>query len=362
MRSGRKRMILIGVSVPAVALAVVLVLAHRFAGAPPRESALPSASPDVTAPATEDSPAASTASRSAYQWPQASGNEKELVLADSLRLFATRTAWSWQKDGDPEPPAENWQAAWEDAQAYFYQPQLDRSKLLQLYQRVIDSAPPPEIELRARLQMGAAMVIGFEPFMDAEAISWYAETILKLGDLGTHRDLMVAKLHMADLLNRNYDPLKVLPVVNALYAEVINVPEDEIMFDGDSDRMYNLDAIENAVGPSSRQFTNEQLQNVTIRSMVEKANAQYKQQLMEQRKQLVDALRRSAITAYAWKQRVPGLPNVTILRLEKLKATRPDDTVYQEAIDDVLGRLNRAIKKAKRNGVMDEDSVIESLK
>jgi hypothetical protein len=252
--------------------------------------------------------------------------------------------WSWSDD----TKADSWEAAWAKAEEYRRQDKLNRKDFLAVYQRVLNSSPPPEAELIARLEMGQALVVSFTPFQDEEGLAWFAQTLEKFKDKQWQgqRTLMVAKLNLADLIYRNRDVRTgFASKMRSLYEEVLDVPEDEIVFNTESTKRLNLDEIRKARIPGMEEA------NPLMEQSMAQANANYRAGLMRERKAEIDALRLSAARGLANKQEVPLSPSVSRSNLVGLKNSRPDDAVYQLALDEAIQRIDKALAAAKRREV-----------
>jgi hypothetical protein len=255
------------------------------------------------------------------------------------KALLTRTSWSWQPPKDPPP---DWQTAFASAEEYRRQEKLERPEFLAHYQAILDAHPPAEIELLCRLEIGQALVIGFEPFDDQQGLAWFAQTLEKFKDKQwqAQRTLMVVKLNCADLIYRNRDLRPALTSkMTALYEEVLDVPEDDIVFNTEFEKRLNLDQINNAQALGMRQARPPAAQL--------QANQNHRTRLLQERKEAIDSLRLAAARALVNKQAVPRSLDLTRANLVALKNKRPDDPVYQSAVDEALQKIDDALTQRK---------------
>ncbi|MCY2932204.1 MAG: hypothetical protein NTV86_22450 [Planctomycetota bacterium] len=156
--------------------------------------------------------------------------------------------WSWQVD--PLPAAADWKQAWEEAVKYGRAEKLERPRLLRNYQRVLEANPPPEIEIQARVAIAVALRTGFEPAMDQEAIAWLVETVLRFKDSPGHFDVMAARVYLGEVLGANYGHTHEA-IRKALYQSVLDVPEDQVVFDRESMQRLNVPRIVTGAWPNT---------------------------------------------------------------------------------------------------------------
>jgi hypothetical protein len=158
---------------------------------------------------------------------------------------------------------------------------------------VLDANPPKEVMAEARLEIGAALVIAFEPYMGPEAARWYAQTLKLVDGLDNHRSVMVTKIHLGEILNRTY-PRKYDSEINRLFREVLTVLPEQVVFDHEFMRRLNVDAIEAAVDPQLNGPNPDLPDLPQTRAFRQQVNDAYRQQLRKARAEYVTGLRRSA--------------------------------------------------------------------
>jgi hypothetical protein len=250
------------------------------------------------------------------------------------KALLARTSWTWQSPKDAPP---DWQTAFASAEEYRRQEKLERPEFLAHYQAILDAHPPADIELLCRLEIGQALVSAFEPFDDQQGLAWFAQTLEKFKDKQWQgqRTLMVVKINCADLIYRNRDLRPALTSkMTALYEEVLDVPEDDIVFNTEFEKRLNLDQINNAQAPGMRQARPPAAQL--------QANQNHRARLLQERKEAIDSLRLAAARALVNKQAVPRSLPLTRANLVTLKNKRPDDPVYQSAVDEALQKIDNA--------------------
>jgi protocatechuate 3,4-dioxygenase beta subunit len=185
--------------------------------------------------------------------------------------------------------------------------------------------------------MGARLTILYNPdlgeqSLDAEALRWCQRIIEDFKDWPNHHDLMVAKIYLGDLYcSRN--GREGLGKATRLYWDVIEVPEDEIVFDDPETANLNLDKIAIAKARVGRQID---AKGRFLTEPTEEMNMDHREVLLSRRRESTRALRLAAIRALGYKQGVPGDRQKTRERLLELKQRRPDDKLYQETLDTIL--------------------------
>jgi hypothetical protein len=244
--------------------------------------------------------------------------------------------WSWIGPAREAPEAANWRAALEKAEKYALgEPR--QQEALRLYQAVLDAGPPREIALHVKVIMGARLTILYNPdlgeqSLDAEALRWCQRIIEDFKDWPNHHDLMVAKIHLGDLYYIRNDR-EGMGKATRLYWDVIEVPEDEIVFDDPKKANLNLDKIAVAKSSVGRQLD---AKGRFLTEPTEEMNMEYREVLLSRRRESTQLLRLAAIRALAYKQGVRGDTQKTRQRLLELKQRRPDDKLYQETLDAIL--------------------------
>jgi tetratricopeptide (TPR) repeat protein len=251
---------------------------------------------------------------------------------DSARL-------SWQDPTHGQAVTETAAEAFAEATKYVLGDRPRQKEALRLYQRVLDSNPTRQLELNVKLTMGARMTVLYDPdlgedSMYAEAVPWYEQIVEDFNDWGSHRDLMVAKIHLGDLYCMGSYGIADVQKASELCRELIEVAQEQIVFDDPQHAYLNLDNIAKAKGPLTRIVdVNGQL----LKEPTEEMNERYRQELLQRRKQFTDRLRRAAIYALANKQHIPGFPlEVKLNRLLQFKQERPDDQLYQETLTAII--------------------------
>ena len=249
--------------------------------------------------------------------------------------------WSWLDDDERREEVRSWEEGLQDAKNYVMGKNPTQNEALKRYQRVLDAHPPRDVELHVKLTMGARMVILYNPklgerSLSAEAVRWYQTTLRDFQDWPNHHDAMVAKIHLGDLYclqNRRAG----LKRASELYWSVIEVPEEQIVFDDPKLRRYNIDEIEKDEAPINKRGIVGELP----KAIADKINARHREGLKQERAHYTTRIRRAAIKALAYKQGERGMPGVTRQRLVALKGKRPDDQQYQETLSALIGVLDK---------------------
>lgn len=184
------------------------------------------------------------------------------------------------------------------------------------------------------------MVSAFTPFLDRDAIPWYVQMLEQFKDMPQHRSVMVAKIHLADLLHRSH-PRQYDQEINRLFREALSVPAEQIVFDHPDLRDLNVAAIESAVSPELGGENAALLQSDAGRQMAQRMNISYREQLRQRRAEQVLPLRKSAAAGWFGKKVEPGIPSVTRMRLASMKREFADDTLYQSALDEAIGQAEQ---------------------
>jgi len=185
--------------------------------------------------------------------------------------------------------------------------------------------------MSARLSILYNPMLG-EQSLDAEALRWCQRIIEDFKDWPNHHDLMVAKIHLGDLYcSRN--GREGMGKATRLYWDVIEVPEDEIVFDDPETANLNLDKIAIAKARVGRQID---AKGRFLTEPTEEMNMDHRKQLLSRRRESTQPLRLAAIRALGYKQGVPGDRQKTRQRLLELKQRRPDDKLYQETLNAIL--------------------------
>lgn len=223
-----------------------------------------------------------------------------------------------------------------EATEYALSDRPERQQCLDLYRRVLELSPPRDVELHVRLTMGARMTILYDPELgessqDEAAIPLYESIIKDFADYSNHHDLMVAKLHLGDLY-RIVKGKDGIPQAETLYREVIDGPLGQMVFDDPKNVMYNLDEIAKAVSPPARYFG----PNGIVPLVTEEMNVAHRNLLMERRNRRIESLRKSAIMQLAQARMDFGSAEISLQRLNALKAEKPDDQLYQDTIDHAI--------------------------
>ena len=251
----------------------------------------------------------------------------------------TEGKWSWTAGGNKSDGLTGWEQALEDATKYVLGNQPRQKEALRLYQRVLDANPPRTLALHVKLIMAARMTILYNPDLgeqshEEEALRWCQRVLQDYEDWPTHHDAMVAKIYLGDLYCWDRPGREDREKATRLYWEVIEVPEDEIVFDDPEMSNLNMDKIAVAKHPGGGRRI--RADGTFITEPTEEMNNDYRKMLLEGRKESVCALRRAAIRALAYKQGVPGDRQKTRERLLELKQRRPGDQVYQETLNAIL--------------------------
>jgi hypothetical protein len=277
-----------------------------------------------------------------------------------LESWQKQDKWSWT--ATRHASTDTWDVAWSKAEQYRRNDRLDRMGFLQAYQNVLDGDPPPRVDLVTRLEIGQALVVSFQPFRDAEGLAWYTQLIEKYKDRKWrgHRCVMVAKLHLADLLHRHRDTRQMFGSrIQALYEEVLDVPEEEITFESEANSRLNIDEIAKAELPGRKMSGSP---NPVLDQMMAEATKEHRMKLLAERKEELDALRLSAARSYAYKQWNPLSPQATKNRLLELRRSREMDEMYIAGFDEVIKRADEVIKAGGKHGVHElEDSTVRHL-
>jgi peroxiredoxin len=299
----------------------------------PRPSTQPATAPAPSASPGQATNGASTQPAAAVQpsaWPG------DIAKAGGLTINALSPPekWFWQEEGPPQK--KTWQKALEEVEEYRKTPgPRDRVTFLRHYQAVLDANPPKEVMAEARLEMGGALVIAFEPYMGPEAARWYAQTLKLVDGLDNHRSKMVTKIHFGEILNKTY-PHQYDKEIDRLFREVLTVLPEQVVFDHESMRHLNVDAIEAAVDPQLN-GPNPGLPDLPqTRSFRQQVNDAYRQQLRKARAEYVTGLRRSAAESWLQAQHVYGSPEETWRRRAAIGKEFSNDAQVQAALNALM--------------------------
>ncbi|MHC4647130.1 MAG: M56 family metallopeptidase, partial [Planctomycetota bacterium] len=254
--------------------------------------------------------------------------------------------WSWLDPHEDESEV-TWTAekAFETAAKYDSGDGGERPrqrKALRLYQRVLDANPSRLLELRAKARMGIRMTQGYdselgENSLDAEAVRWYEQMLQDFKDWGAHQHLLEARVRLGDVYFMGPYGQSGVEKAMDLYWEVINVPEEQVVFDEPRSAYLNLENI--AKAKAKGRFVGFVGSDGKLMEPPESANRIYRQRLLKQRKSFIDGIRRSAIWAITNKlgDKRLGPPGKKLDRLLELKRKRPDDKYFQQILDGVIG-------------------------
>ena len=234
--------------------------------------------------------------------------------------YLTKKDWPWLEGYQPAAADASYVALLKEANT---KRSTSREVFLQSYQRVVDSRPPADVEVMVKVEMGLALICSYEPRLDDIAIPWYIQLVEQVDassrQLRGHRSAIVAKLQLAELLRFNESTRTVFArKIAQLHEDVLAIPEQEYVFDSEFGKRLNLANIEAATMDKKR--------------------------LLEERQSEIDRLRFSAATSYAWTSLAfTPSPHVTIERLEQMKLSRPEDKIYQKALDEVIAGEKKRI-------------------
>ena len=267
--------------------------------------------------------------------------------------------WSWLDPTDNREVTWTAEQAFKEATEYVLGKKPRQAQALRLYQRVLDANPSRTLELHVRLTMGARMTVLYNPGLGEdslfdEALRWYKQIVLDFNDWGNHHDLMVAKIHLGDLYCMGDYGMPEVQKATDLCWEIIEVPEQEIVFDEQRQSKFNLDRIAKAEAPIGRRLDSN---GHLLTKPTEEMNEKFRQVLLKKRETEFQRIRRSAIRAMTRKQHIPGFPlEVKYKRLLVLKQKRPDDQLYQETLEAMIQKFVERHKDLKSdfNAVLEE--------
>jgi hypothetical protein len=269
----------------------------------------------------------------------------EITIADKVAQkwsWIDFIKWSWIDQDVKKEVTWTAEEAFEDATNYVHGAKPKQLEALKMYQRVLDAKPSRQMELKVRLTMGARMMILYDPSlgeheMYSEALKWYELLVHDFNDMGNHTDLMTAKIGLGDLYGwrrQNYG-IAEANKATALCLEVIKIPENDIIFDNKNEDRYNLDKIQNAKAPGGRGGGSR------VSPGLEFVNQSYRQELLEQRQEVINRYRLTAIQSLISNF---GQPYEKYLeRLISLKKERPDDQLYQKMLDDKIQEVLKTL-------------------
>jgi hypothetical protein len=244
--------------------------------------------------------------------------------------------WSWIDENDKKEVTWTADEAFQDATNYVHGAKPKQLEALKMYQRVLDAKPLRQMELHIRLTMGSRMMILYDPSlgeheMYSDAFKWYEQLVHDFNDMGNHTDIMTAKIHLGDLYCwRPSHGIAEAQKASALCWEVINIPENDIIFDSQLEQGLSLEKIKNAHAPGSRAGP--------------QATQKWRQHLLEQRQEVVNRYRLTAIRSLITKQNISGFPREVYLeRLISLKKERLDDQLYQQMLDNKIQEVSKTL-------------------
>jgi tetratricopeptide (TPR) repeat protein len=269
--------------------------------------------------------------------------------------------WSWIDPYDNKEVTWTAEQAYEEAKRYVEGEKPTQLEALKMYQRVLDANPPRSLALYVKMVMGCRMAILYNPefnedIMYDEALKWYKKIIYDYNDLGNHYDLMVAKIHLGDLYCMGDYGVAEAQKASELCMEIIEVPEDEIIFDEPRLSYLNMDRILKAEAPIGRVAGFDPNSEI-LAKLIEERNKGYRKTLLIQRESEINSLRTAAMRSLTYKQYVPGFPHEAYLkRLEILKQQRPDDKLYQESLDAKIKDVSESLEnnRSKFDEVFEE--------
>ncbi len=261
--------------------------------------------------------------------------------------------WSWLDTQGDEEVTWTAEQAFETAAKYDSGDGGERpgqKKALRLYQRVLDANPPRVLELRTKARMGIRMTQAYdselgETSLDEEAVRWYEQMLQDFKDWSAHQHLLEARVRLGDVYFMGPYGQASVEKAMYLYWEVINVPEEQVIFD---EPLANLNLENIAKAKAKGRFAGSEGR---LMEPPESANIKHRQWLLKQRKSFIDGIRRSAIWAITNKlgDKRLGPPGKELDRLLELKRKRPDDKYFQEILDGVIRDVEyRSLQQPER--------------
>lgn len=299
---------------------------------------------------TLDAPSAPFTAEAPVVLAQPVEQQRPAPVAERLEdAFPPPARWFWQDGQEAADSPPSWEQALQDAEAYRRGSKLDRLEFMRHYQRILDAKPPLDVEIQARLEIGGAMIIYFPDFMDREALPWYVAIVRDAAEIAHHRSAMVAKVHLGDLLHRNF-PRRYDAEIDQLYREVLSIPPDDIIFDHPSMRRFNMEAILAARHPEVGEVPDEMLKSEPGQRLVQRLNEEHLAELLRQRAEHVTHLRSAAARAWTYKKIEPGLPEVSRERLLAMRGAFPGDPDFESALDEALSKVGELSGGRRRQG------------
>lgn len=227
--------------------------------------------------------------------------------------------------------------------AYISENKLSEQDALKVWQEKIDERPEKSAQIIVRLMMYAPRTAPYNPYLSTEsfregAVPWLEKMTQDFKDDQNHEGIMLTKIQLGKLYCSGHYGQEDFEKATKLWWEVLNVPEEEIVFDNPRHEYLNLDAIAIAKGRVTIRGLpeDEEKKQTLIEESQHSADLDYREKLLQDRQNQIKSLRRAAIEQLTYDLVEPEVRRRTHQRLVYLQQQRTDDSFYQETIDELL--------------------------
>lgn len=297
----------------------------------------------------------------------AEARRDEAPKKDPSDLERLPESWSWNLLGPSGEvlEADTWEEAFAAIDHFASSEEATQLEVLRKYQSLLDRGDlPREVEANVRLRMGAHLIAQYnaakgEESRDEEAIRWYRDLLTRFNGWENHSSVMRARIHLGNLYDRNNTGGPAAS--KSLYQRVLDVPAEEIVFDHPEKQRFNVNHIEAAKAPRAGRaaafLSPEQSE------FWDQRDQEHQRDLWGQRMYEIDWIRQGAAKSLAYLYIEPGLGFVTRERLQGLKDSRPDDPVFQQAVQKVYDWYDEVNSKRQTPNwdSLEEDRVIATF-
>ncbi|MBN2590109.1 MAG: hypothetical protein JXA96_09615 [Sedimentisphaerales bacterium] len=229
---------------------------------------------------------------------------------------------------------------------YISENHLSEQEALKLWREILDSNPPKSKEIIVRLMMSAPITAPYNPYLSTDSFRAGAASLLEqlqqdFEDCQNHEAMMLAKIQLGKLYCSGQFGSEEFEKATTLWWEVLNVPEEEIVFDNPRHEYLNLDAIAKAKGRITIRGLpeDEEKRQTLIEEAQHSVDLEYREKLLRDRQSNINSLRRAAIEQLTYDLVEPEIRRRTRQRLAYLQQQRPDDSFYLETIDNLIAGL-----------------------
>ncbi|MBN1975147.1 MAG: hypothetical protein JW787_16005 [Sedimentisphaerales bacterium] len=197
--------------------------------------------------------------------------------------------------------------------------------------------------LYARLMMSAPLSGPYNPYLSTESFRAEAVPLLEQMEKDfeksqSHEVMMLAKIQLGKLYCLGHFGTEEFEKAASLWWEVVNVPEEKIVFDLPGHLHLNLDVIAKArANVKIAGLPDDEAQRqAMIERIHQTVDLKHRERLLEERQSVIESLRIAAIRQLTYDLVEPERRMRTRDRLMFLKQQRLDDSFYQKTIDDIL--------------------------